>query len=68
MSTLGLITLFTGLSGLLSALAAGFFLLLGLGTLYSPAPLPEAWRAWFKYREILYLPLFLLRPASSFAA
>jgi O-antigen ligase len=38
----------------------GFFLLLGLGTLYSSAPLPEAWRAWFKYRELLYLPLFLL--------
>jgi zinc and cadmium transporter len=29
LSTLGLITLFTGLSGLLSAFAAGFFLLLG---------------------------------------
>ncbi len=36
------------------------FLLLGLAMFYSAAPLSEAAHFWFKYRELLYLPLFLL--------
>ena len=40
--------------------ALGLFAMLGLGTLYSTAPLPEAVRSWFRYRELLYLPLFML--------
>src|SRR5262249_42540414 len=40
--------------------ALGLFVLLGLGTLYSTAPLPEAVRSWLRYRELLYLPLFML--------
>lgn len=38
----------------------GLFSLLGVCVLYSVAPLPEAARVWLKYRELLYLPLFLL--------
>jgi hypothetical protein len=40
--------------------ALGLFALLGLGTLYSTAPLLEAVRSWMRYRELLYLPLFML--------
>jgi O-antigen ligase len=36
------------------------FLLLGIGVLYSVAPLHESTRVLLKYRELLYLPLFLL--------
>ena len=36
------------------------FLLLGLALFYSTAPLPEAARFWIKYRELVYLPLFML--------
>jgi len=38
----------------------GLFFLLGLCMLYSVAPLPEAAHTWLKYRELLYLSLFLL--------
>jgi O-antigen ligase len=38
----------------------GLFLLLGVGVIYSAAPLHEATRFWLKYRELVYLPLFLL--------
>jgi O-antigen ligase len=38
----------------------GLYILLGLCMLYSVAPLPEAARVWLKYRELVYLPLFLL--------
>jgi O-antigen ligase len=38
----------------------GLFLLLGLCMFYSVAPLPEAAHIWLKYRELAYLPLFLL--------
>ena len=38
----------------------GLFFLLGLCMIYSVAPLPEAAHIWFKYRDLLYLPLFLL--------
>src|SRR5207245_1387540 len=40
--------------------AVGLFLLLGMGVLYSAAPLNESSRVLLKYRELLYLPLFLL--------
>ena len=40
--------------------AVTLFAVLGLGTLYSAVPLPEALRIWGKYRELLYLPLFML--------
>ena len=36
------------------------FFLLGVCTLYSVVPLLEATQVWLKYRELLYLPLFLL--------
>jgi O-antigen ligase len=40
--------------------SVGLFILLGLCMLYSVAPWPEAARIWLKYRELVYLPLFLL--------
>jgi O-antigen ligase len=40
--------------------ALALFAILGLGTLYSTAPGREAVRSWFRYRELLYLPLFML--------
>ena len=46
----------------------GLSFLLVFCVFYSVAPLPEAARVWLKYRELLYLPLFLLlcrdRPAA----
>lgn len=40
--------------------ALALFAILGLGTLWSIAPFPEAVRGWLRYRELLYLPLFML--------
>jgi O-antigen ligase len=40
--------------------SVALFLLLGIGTLYSIVPWPAAAHIWFKYRELIYLPLFML--------
>jgi O-antigen ligase len=40
--------------------ALALFAVLGLGTIYSTAPTHDAMRSWLRYRELLYLPLFML--------
>jgi O-antigen ligase len=46
----------------------GLFALLTIAMFYSVVPLPEAVRTWVKYRDLVYLPLFMLLCRDTLAA
>jgi len=43
-----------------SVMSLLLFAMLGLATLYSTVPIHQAFLAWIKYRELIYLPILIL--------